>query len=106
MTNATVAASRDWDVIVIGTGVGGATVGHSLALRGFSVLFLEKGGRIDPSKESSAATPESRMAHGWWPHPISHRQTDGVPKRFYAPIGCALGACPQVILIACTRRAR
>jgi choline dehydrogenase-like flavoprotein len=92
MTNATVAASRDWDVIIIGTGVGGATVGRSLALEGFSVLFLEKGGRTDASEESNAAvTPESRLAHGWWPHPVSHRQANGDRKRFYAAVGCALG---------------
>jgi choline dehydrogenase-like flavoprotein len=36
-------------------------------------------------------TPESRLAHGWWPHPVSHRQTNGDRKRFYAPVGCALG---------------
>jgi choline dehydrogenase-like flavoprotein len=92
MTNPTVAASRHWDVIIIGTGVGGATVGRSLALGGFSVLFLEKGGRIGRSEESNAgATPESRLADGWWPHPVSHRQTNGDHKRFYAAIGCALG---------------
>ena len=72
MTDPTDAASRHWDVIIIGTGVGGATVGRSLALEGLSVLFLEKGGRIGPSEESNAAvTPESRMAHGWWPHPLT-----------------------------------
>ncbi len=92
MTNPTVAASRDWDVIIIGTGVGGATVGRSLALEGLSVLFLEKGGRIGPSEEGNAAvTPESRLAHGWWPHPISRRQPNGGRKRFYAAVGCALG---------------
>jgi choline dehydrogenase-like flavoprotein len=92
MTNPTVAASRDWDVIIIGTGVGGATVGRSLALEGLGVLFLEKGGRIGPSEEGNAAvTPESRLAHGWWPHPISRRQPNGDRKRFYAAVGCALG---------------
>jgi choline dehydrogenase-like flavoprotein len=92
MTNPTVAASRHWDVIVIGTGVGGATVGRSLALGGLSVLFLEKGGRIGPGEESNAAaTPESRVAQGWWPHPISQRQSNGHHKRFYAAVGCAVG---------------
>jgi choline dehydrogenase-like flavoprotein len=92
MTNPALAASQEWDVIIIGTGIGGATVGHSLALGGLSVLFLEKGGRIGPSSETNAgATPESRMAQGWWPHPISHRQPDGDRNRFYAPVGCALG---------------
>ena len=92
MTNATIAASKHWDVIIIGTGVGGATVGHSLALGGQSVLFLEKGSRIGPSEESNAAvTPESRMAHGWWPHPVSQCLPNGDRQRFYAAIGCALG---------------
>lgn len=92
MTNLTVAVSRDWDVIIIGTGVGGATVGRSLALRGLSVLFLEKGGRIDSGEGTNAAvTAQSRMAHGWWPHPISRRQPNGDRNRFFAAVGCAVG---------------
>jgi choline dehydrogenase-like flavoprotein len=92
MTNPYVALSQHWDVIIIGTGVGGATVGLSLAVGGLSVLFLEKGGRIGAGEESSATgTPESRLAHGWWPHPVSRRQTNGERKRFYAAVGCALG---------------
>ncbi|ESX20143.1 glucose-methanol-choline oxidoreductase [Mesorhizobium sp. LSJC255A00] len=35
--------SREWDVIVIGTGVGGATAGYALAKAGKSVLFCERG---------------------------------------------------------------
>ena len=90
--NPTVAASRDWDVIIVGTGVGGATVGHALASAGLSVLFLEKGGRIGPGEEDyGAVTPQARMAQGQWPHPVSHRQPNGDRKRFYAPVGCALG---------------
>ena len=92
MMNPTVAASRHWDVIIVGTGVGGATVGRSLALEGHSVLFLEKGGRIGANEDKYvAATPESRLAQGWWPHPISRRQPNGEHKRFYAAVGCALG---------------
>ena len=92
MTDPKVAASRRWDVIIIGTGIGGATVGRELALRGLSVLFLEKGGRIGPGQdEGLASTPESRMAQGWWPHPISRNQADGTPRRFYAAGGCAVG---------------
>jgi choline dehydrogenase-like flavoprotein len=92
MMNPDVAMSRNWDVIIIGTGVGGATVGRALALEGLSVLFLEKGGRTAASEDSNVAgSPESRLAHGWWPNPISHRQTNGDHKRFYAAVGCALG---------------
>jgi choline dehydrogenase-like flavoprotein len=32
-----------WDFIVIGTGMGGSTIGHALAAAGKKVLFLEKG---------------------------------------------------------------
>lgn len=32
-----------WDYLIVGTGVGGATLGHALAKRGKRVLFLEKG---------------------------------------------------------------
>jgi choline dehydrogenase-like flavoprotein len=91
MTNP-IDSSRHWDVIVVGTGVGGATVGRSLALAGLSVLFLEKGGRIGPGEEGdAAATPEARIAQGWWPHPLTRRQSNGDRQRFYAPIGCASG---------------
>lgn len=34
---------QQWDYIIVGTGMGGATLGHSLARSGSSVLFLEKG---------------------------------------------------------------
>jgi choline dehydrogenase-like flavoprotein len=92
MPDSTLIASRYWDVIIIGTGVGGATVGRSLALAGLSVLFLEKGGRIGPGVAANATdTPESRLAQGWWPHPVSRRQTNGEHERFYAAVGCAVG---------------
>jgi choline dehydrogenase-like flavoprotein len=35
--------NRSWDVIVIGTGMGGATLGYALAKAGKSVLFCEQG---------------------------------------------------------------
>jgi choline dehydrogenase-like flavoprotein len=36
-------ARRRWDVIVVGTGMGGGTLGHRLAAQGRSVLFCERG---------------------------------------------------------------
>ncbi|MEO8506157.1 MAG: GMC family oxidoreductase [Betaproteobacteria bacterium] len=32
-----------WDVLVVGTGMGGGTLGHALAVAGHRVLFVEKG---------------------------------------------------------------
>jgi choline dehydrogenase-like flavoprotein len=81
-----------WDVIVVGTGVGGATIGNALAQTGRKVLFLEKGSRIFPSNaQSEGTTPEGRLTQGWWPNPVSHRQVDGSHRRFFAAVGCALG---------------
>ncbi len=36
-------SDRIWDVIVVGTGMGGATLGHALAKAGRTVLFVEAG---------------------------------------------------------------
>ena len=37
------AEQQEWDVIIIGTGMGGATLGHALAKAGRRVLFCEQG---------------------------------------------------------------
>ena len=37
------AAGQHWDVVVIGTGIGGATFGHAMARAGQQVLFCERG---------------------------------------------------------------
>lgn len=91
MTSRDIEASR-WDVIVIGTGVGGATLGRSLALQGLSVLFLEKGGDVSNSGVlADRSSAEDRLASGWWPFPVSRRLPDGSCERFFAALGCALG---------------
>lgn len=84
--------SDEWDIIIIGTGMGGATVGHALALKGFSVLFLEKGGEITHNDGWIEETnPEKRLAQGWWPKPMSQSRQNGQFDQFYAAIGCGLG---------------
>jgi choline dehydrogenase-like flavoprotein len=84
--------ARDWDIVIIGTGMGGATVGRALASRGLSVLFLEKGGRIAAgTPQAELVTPEARLARGWWPHPVSQQRPDGKCDRFFAHLGCAVG---------------
>jgi len=93
MTDSAVDLSRLWDVVIIGTGMGGATVGRELALRGLNVLFVERGKAVRPGRAISDApvAPEERVAAGWWPHPVSQRREDGTRDRFFAPVGCALG---------------
>ena len=50
-----------WDVIIIGTGIGGATLGHALAKAGQRVLFCERGwNNIARPDALTAAYPEQR----------------------------------------------
>ena len=105
----------EWDAVVIGTGVGGATLGYELARRGRRVLFVEKGRYLqkDPEAEQGelgelSVDPDERLRRGWWPHPISGRTdvegrapgTGWAPVRhllddgeadFFAPLGCGTG---------------
>ncbi|WP_107676305.1 GMC oxidoreductase [Agrobacterium sp. LAD9] len=46
------AHQRLWDVVVVGTGIGGATAGYALAKAGFSVLFCEKGIRHETQSDT------------------------------------------------------
>lgn len=55
--------SHHWDVIVIGTGMGGATAGYSLVQGGKAVLFVEKGAsHLGNSDTIAGEWPEMRAA--------------------------------------------
>lgn len=49
-----------WDVVVVGTGIGGSTIGYSLAWRGFKVLFLERGTSV-AAKPAPSLSPSQRL---------------------------------------------
>ena len=63
---------QEWDAVIVGTGMGGATLGHSLAKSGWRVLFVERGEShllpeegirgdyAEMSYSSSAASAESQ----------------------------------------------
>lgn len=84
--------SQAWDVIVVGTGMGGSTAGFMLAKQGYRVLFLEKGAVISAGQElTDANNAPSRLRAGWWPNPVSKLCSDGSCEQFYAPVGCGVG---------------
>ena len=64
-----------WDVIVMGSGVGGGLVSRRLAELGLRVLIIEKGkdfgdtGSAELSGETS--TPAARFDEGWWPQALA-----------------------------------
>jgi choline dehydrogenase-like flavoprotein len=92
MTDVQVETADDWDVIVIGSGIGGATVARCVAEPGLRVLILEKGKRISAAiGQEEHTNPEARMARGWWPNPVSQKKPDGTCVRFFAAVGCAVG---------------
>jgi choline dehydrogenase-like flavoprotein len=88
-----------WDVIVIGTGAGGATAGFNLARLGRSVLFVERGKLLhhDPTVVrgkpfSWRGDPETALNFGWWPRPFYHREEeDGAAVAEQAPLGSGTG---------------
>ena len=45
-----------WDVIIIGSGVGGATVAQNIAQQGLKVLILEKGKRVSAAMDQDERT--------------------------------------------------
>ncbi len=82
-----------WDAVVIGTGMGGGTLGRALAEAGMRVLFLERGradARSARSGLSEIFVPEARATRGLWPDPL-HASVDGVSQTFYAPLGSGIG---------------
>ena len=82
-----------WDALVIGTGMGGGTIGRALAEAGQTVLFVEKGPRGLRSERhglSETFVPEARRVRGLWPEPL-HVTLDGRQSAFYAPLGAGVG---------------
>ena len=86
--------ARHWDVIVIGTGIGGGVAGRALAEAGLSVLFLEQGRAGLRAEETGLdigmADPEARAVRGLWPDPVE-AEVNGQSQSFFAPLGSGLG---------------
>lgn len=85
--------AQQWDAVVIGTGMGGGTLGRALAEARQKVLFLEKGQADVRSAENGLSeifVPEARAVRGLWPEPLSVN-VDGVAQAFYAPRGAGPG---------------
>jgi choline dehydrogenase-like flavoprotein len=93
-----------WDVVIIGTGMGGSTLGYSLASRGRSVLFLERGparhavgeqaGSTAPSGASALVATSRKdvlLRDGQWPEPLRQQLNGREPQAFLHPLGAGGG---------------
>lgn len=85
---------QPWDVIVIGTGIGGGTAGRALAERGRKVLFIEKGPNGPRAEEQELTDrigdPVARQIRGYWPVPVQ-ATIDGTTTEIFAPLGAGVG---------------
>jgi choline dehydrogenase-like flavoprotein len=104
------AAERHWDVIVIGTGIGGGVVGRRLAERGLSVLFVEKGPNGHRTEgqvlRDDLEDYNARQVRGFWPSQIEARVDGGHAVRFYGPIGSGVGGTSVFYAAAAERPER
>lgn len=86
--------SKEWDVIVIGAGMGGGTIGRRLAERGLSVLFVENGPHGPHAEQHSfrydVFDPAARRIRGYDPRQM-HATIDGKSSVYFAPIGAGVG---------------
>ncbi|BBY00498.1 GMC oxidoreductase [Mycobacterium seoulense] len=108
-----------WDVIVVGTGMGGGTLGYSLARSGRRVLFVEKGrstlpgapGTIRASMPEVAERVACRSAETYYAALTrSGRSTDEVedisarsPRRFVPFLGSGTGGSSSLYGMVCER---
>lgn len=109
----------EWDVVVVGTGMGGSTIGYSLARKGHRVLLIEKGQFLHSNVSDAAGSlpiedaegtlaqdpgedARERLSKGHWPERI---QGDGSFGRleFFAPLGCGSGGTTGLFAAALER---
>ncbi|HEU4458204.1 MAG TPA: GMC family oxidoreductase [Methylibium sp.] len=86
-----------WEVVVVGTGMGGATLGFALAAQGRRVLFIERGHDLMRRAPAPLApvgaddeAPQARMARGHWPTRL-HGQTNRGAVDVLPSLGCGTG---------------
>jgi len=107
-------AAETWDAIVVGTGMGGATLGYALAKLGWRILFCEKGlargadelsGRYAESFFESPAFPGTEHADilrraGRYAEPIEDRSKSSPIIPF---LGCGAGGSSAIYGMAMER---
>ena len=114
MNNPDELVRQNWDCLVVGTGIGGATLGHALASAGNKVLFLEKGraafGHEDTLRgsypeldfpEVEVATPRNALQLARAGRCFDEIRDGG--RRFVPLIGCGTGGSSALYGMAMER---
>ena len=89
------ADQQQWDIAIIGAGVGGSSAAYALTTEGYRVLLIEKGLSQFSGSRSSGVTneteePKERLTAGRWPTKLTIK-IDGKTSDIWAPLGCGLG---------------
>jgi choline dehydrogenase-like flavoprotein len=83
-----------WDVVVIGTGIGGGTAARALAEGGMRVLMLEQGPAGYRSEETrhsiTLPDPVERLKRGFWPDRVTY-DLDSRTETAFPVLGAGVG---------------
>ncbi len=100
------AAVGQWDVVIVGAGMGGGAVAYELAHRGFNVLIVEKGfASLEQDKSgtvSSSENPDARLRHGYWPTRLA-TEIDNKASQIWPALGCGFGGSTSLYAAALSR---
>ncbi|MFT5085595.1 MAG: choline dehydrogenase-like flavoprotein [Lentisphaeria bacterium] len=107
IVNLSSSPEQSWDVVVVGGGMGGATIASELAKKGNRVLLLEKGlasfdSATGEGVEVEQPDPERRLKNGRWPTRLT-AIVDGNRSDIWAPLGCGLGGSTLLYAAALQR---
>ena len=84
---------KEWDVVIVGAGMGGGIAGRRLAEAGLSVLFVERGPHGPRGEQNGPAgdmDPLPLLVRGVWPEPME-ATINGRTSRFHGGIGAGIG---------------
>lgn len=100
------AQDTHWDFVIIGTGIGGSTLGFALARQGHAVLFLERGlhslGKTATGLSVASTKTPGRLRQGLWPEPFENRALL-TNQRSEHPVGCGTGGSSAVFSMVMER---
>ena len=99
------AKGRDWDVIIMGSGMGGCSAAYQLSQHDRKVLVIEKGlANFSGLKgvSSDEEDPQELLQNCRWPTKLT-AIVDNNKSQFWAPLGCGAGGSSSLYAAALQR---